>query len=121
MLILTLALTVALGQQSAETSKPEVPILKANLGSCSAEFSVEDTDGSPVYAAAIHVRVRYGLWGIKRADLEVGTDSDGKARIEGLPEKAKPLVYDIQKADKKAVVEQHVAENCQASYTVSLE
>jgi len=81
---------------------------------------VKDSEGKPVYAATIHVRVRYGVWGIKRADLEVGANSDGEARIEGLPDKAKPLTYDIQKAGRKAVVEQNVSDNCHANYEVSL-
>ncbi len=121
MFIATITLAaVALAQQPAEASKPEIAVLKAGLGACSADFSVNDSGGKPVYAATIHVRVRYGVWGIKRADLEVGTNSDGKARIEGLPGKAKPLAFDIQKADKKAAVEQNVSDTCHANYEVSL-
>ncbi len=58
--------------------------------------------------------------GVKRADLEIGTGSDGKARIEGLPEKARPLEYDIKKDDKKASAEQNVEEKCQATFEVTL-
>ncbi len=119
MLIATITLAAALAQQPAGAAKPEVAVLKAGLGACSADFIVKDSDGKPVYSATIHVRVRYGVWGIKRADLEVGTNSDGEARIEGLPGKAKPLTYDIQKGDKKAAVEQNVSDNCDAKYEVS--
>lgn len=111
---------ISLAQQPA-AAVPQTAVLKAALGGiCSADFTVQDADGHRVYAAMIHVRVRYGAFGIKRADLEIGTDSDGKARIEGLPEKARPLAYDIKKADKKASVEQDVAEKCQAKFEVSL-
>jgi hypothetical protein len=121
MLVTTIALTaVVLAQQPAQAPKPEITVLKAGLGTCSVDFIVNDSDGKPVYAATIHVRVRYGLWGIKRADLEVGTNSDGQARIEGLPAKARPLTYDIQKAGKKAAVEQNVSDNCRANYEVTL-
>ncbi len=121
MWITTLALAAALlAQQPADPPKPEVPVLKAGLGPCSADFIVKDADGMPVYAAAVHVRVRYGVLGIKRSDLEVGTNSNGEARIEGLPEKAKPLVYDVQKAGKKATAEQNVATTCNAKYTLTL-
>ena len=121
MLIAAIALAAAaLAQQPAEAPKSEVAVLKAGLGACSADFTVKDSDGKPAYAATIHVRVRYGVWGIKRADLEVGANSDGEARIEGLPDKAKPLTYDIQKAGKKAAVEQNVSDNCHAKYEVSL-
>lgn len=103
-----------------EPSKPELPILKAGLGPCAADFTVKDADGKPVYLAMIHVRVRYGFMSIKRADLEVGTNSDGLARIEGLPDKAKPLAYEIQKDTKKSTVEQNVASTCQGKFDVTL-
>ncbi len=121
MLITALALTAGLfAQQPSEAPKPEVAVLKAGLGPCAADFIVKDADGMPVYAAAVHVRVRYGVLGVKRSDLEVGTNSNGEARIEGLPDKAKPLVYDVQKAGKKATAEQNVATTCSAKYTLTL-
>jgi hypothetical protein len=118
----TIALLAAIlaPQQSGDAAKLELATLKAGLGACSADFNVKDSDGTPAYAATIHVRVRYGLWGIRRADLEVGTNSDGAARIEGLPDKAKPFTFDIQKAGRKATVEQNVSDNCRAKYEISL-
>ncbi len=113
-----LALATAIAQ--ASTAPPEVPVLKARLGGCSADFIVKSADGTPVYLALVHVRVRYGAMGIKRMDLEVGTNSDGKARIEGLPDKARPMTYDVQKDDKKAVVDQDVVKTCQAKLEVTL-
>lgn len=115
-----IALTsIALAQQPAKP--PDVTVMKAALGgSCSADFTVKDADGKLVYAAMVHVQVRYGFAGVKRADLEVGTSSDGKARIEGLPDKARPMTYDIRKDDKKAEVEQNVSNTCHATFDVSL-
>ena len=111
---------LALAQQP-ESPTPDIAVLKANLGGdCSADFTVAGADGKPVYAATIHVRVRYGPLNLKRADLEIGTNSDGKARIEGLPAKARPLAYDIGKEGKKAMAEQNVADMCHASFEVSL-
>src|SRR4029077_20693608 len=99
-----IAVMFAAAPQSA--APQEVPVLKANLGGdCSADFVVRQ-DGQPVYNATVHVKVRYGALSVKRSDLEIGTNSDGKARIEGLPAKARPLAYDVNKADKKAAVEQ---------------
>ncbi len=123
MLIATIALaTVTLVQQpAAEAPKPELAVISARLGACAADFTVKDSDGQPVYAAVIHVRIRYGFLGIKRMDLEVGTDSAGQARVEGLPDTVKPLTFDIQKADRKATVEQTLLSDCQATYEVSLE
>src|SRR4051812_24021222 len=102
MLISVLALTSLLSQQPAEPAKPEVTVLKAGLGACSSDFIVKDADAKPVYAASVHVRIRYGAFGVKRADLEVGTNSNGEARIEGLPDKARPMTYEVQKDGKKA-------------------
>jgi len=70
-------------QQPAKA--PDVTLMKAALGgSCSADFTVKDADGKPVYAALVHVKIRYGFAGVKHADLEIETSSEGRARIEGL-------------------------------------
>ena len=117
-----LALALTLFQQPAqEAPKPDLAIISARLGPCSAAFTVEDADGKPVYAAIVHVRVRYGFLSLKRMDLEVGTNSEGEARVEGLPAKAKPLSYDVTSGEKKAIVNQDVSTNCQATFDVSLE
>lgn len=121
MIIAAIALSALALAQQPESRTPDIAILKANLGgNCSADFVVNDANGKPVYAAIIHVRVRYGLWNIKRADLEIGTNSEGKARIEGLPAKAKTLTYDIEKDGKKTKVEQNVADMCRANFEASL-
>jgi hypothetical protein len=116
------ALVLMAGLMSAQgpTAKPELPVLKAGLGTCSADFTVKDADGAPVYLAMIKVRVRYGFANVKRMDLEVGTNSDGQARIEGLPKKAQPLAYDIQKEMKKATAEQDLASRCEAMFDIAL-
>jgi hypothetical protein len=114
--IAALALTLAV--QSANPQ--EVPVLKANLGSCSADFTVRGADGQPVYHATIHVRVRYGFMSLKRSDLEIGTNADGKARIEGLPARAKPLAYEIRKDTAAGAATQDVEAMCSASFDVAL-
>ena len=118
MLLLTLLLA-ALSQQPAEPSKLELPILKAGLGSCSADFTVSDVDGKPVYLAVVHVKIRYGAMAMKRMDLEVSTNIEGKARIETLPDKARPLVYDIQKDSKKIIAQQNLAKECHKTLNVT--
>ena len=99
---------------------PELPVLDARLGGCSADFLVKNANGAPIYLALIHVRVRYGALGIKRMDLEVGTNSDGKARVKGLPDKARLMTWDITKDDKKTVVDQDVEKSCEAKHEVTL-
>ena len=125
MIIAIIALTAVAAafvqQPAAEAPEKELAIISARLGACAADFTVKDADGQPVYAAIVHVRIRYGFLGIKRVDLEVGTDSAGRARVEGLPDTVKPLAFDIQKAELKATVEQTHLSDCQATYEVSLE
>ena len=118
MVIAALLISAAAALQAP--TAPELPVLDARLGSCSADFLVKDAKGAPVPLATVRVRVRYGVMSVKRMDLEVGTNSEGKAQIKGLPEKAKPMTYDVQKDDKKAVVDQNVEKTCQAKLEVTL-
>lgn len=122
MIIATIALAAALVQQPAtEAVEPDLAVISARLGGCAADFTVTNADDQPVYAAIVHVRIRYGFLGIKRMDLEVGTNSDGQARVEGLPDEVKPLTFDIQKGETTAIVEQTHLSPCEATYEVSLE
>jgi hypothetical protein len=108
------------GAQAGEPPKPDLATISARLGMCTADFTVTEADGKPVYAATVHVRIRYGLFGMKRMDLEVGTNSDGKARVEGLPLGGRRLVYDITKDTRKTTVEQDLTTNCHVMHTVAL-
>jgi hypothetical protein len=122
MTIAMIALAAALTQQpAADAPTPDLAVISARLGDCAADFVVTDADGQPVYAATVHTRIRYGFLGVKRMDLEVGTDSAGRARIEGLPDKVKPLTFDVQKADAKGLVEQTHLSPCRTTYEVALE
>jgi hypothetical protein len=118
--LLALALT-ALPQQPASTQPSDLAVISARLGTCSADFTVTDADGRPEYAAIIHVRIRYGFLAIKRVDLEVGTNSDGKARVEGLPLRGNTLNYEISKGERRATVQQDVRVDCRAEYEVTLD
>ena len=118
-MVFALILAAVLAQTPAKPA--DVTVMKAGLGgSCSADFTVKGPDGTPIYAAMVHVKVRYGFAGVKRADLEVGTSSEGKARIEGLPDKARPLIYDIKKDEKKSEATQDVADMCHATFDVTV-
>lgn len=119
MVLMTMAMVAMLAQVPAQPPV-EVPVLKAGLGDCSADFTVTDADGKPVYLATIHVRLRYGFMSLKRMDLEVGTNSDGKARVEGLPAKARPLNYEIVKDSTRRIVTQDLSTVCNGSYSVAL-
>src|SRR5580698_9752358 len=60
-----------------------VPVIDGSLGPCSVEFTVKTQAGAPVYNSKIRVHVAYGMF--HKLDLEVGTNTDGKARFNGLP------------------------------------
>lgn len=116
--MLVLLVLMLAGQAPAKPA--DLSVIEARLGPCSADFTVTDADGKPVYAATIHVRIRYGFMSLKRMDLEVGTNSDGKARIDTLPASSRRLVYEVAKDDRKASVEQNVATTCRGTYNVPL-
>jgi len=120
MLFAPIMLAVAVLAQQQETNA-DVTLMKAALGgSCSADFAVKDAAGKPIVGATVHVKLRYGFAGVKRADLEIETSPNGKARIEGLPDKAKPMTYEIKKDELKTEVMQDVSNTCNATFDVTL-
>jgi ABC-type Fe3+-hydroxamate transport system substrate-binding protein len=70
-----------------------VPVLDGGIGSCTADITVTDASGAPVYAATIKVHIAYGFANARKLDLQLGTNVDGKARFTGLPDKIKHGVY----------------------------
>ena len=100
----------------------EVPVINGGLGPCSAEFTVLDSNDKPVYDAKVHITIRYGFMEKRKSDLEVGTNSDGKARIEGLPDKLKkpPLEFRIRGGAQTSSVTQDPAADCHAVFNVRL-
>jgi hypothetical protein len=91
------------------------------LGSCRADFTVKDGSDKPIYNAKIHVLIRYGFLSKRKTELEVGTNSDGKARVTGLPNMPKkPLEFTI----KSGTVERNIADDpsndCHANFDVTL-
>src|SRR2546427_11613968 len=77
-------------------NSPEVPVVDGKIGSCQADFTVKDEAGKPLYNATIKVTLKYGLFNKRKMDLEIGTNSDGKARIIGLTGSLrKPLWFKV--------------------------
>src|SRR5438445_12294905 len=79
---------VAQTYQPAATKNP-IPVINGDLGACSVQFTVTDASGQPVSDAKIRVHIAYGFMSIRKLDLEVGTNTEGKASFEGLAEKVK--------------------------------
>ena len=67
----------------------DVPVVSAGAGSCDANFTVNDSSGKAIYDAKIRIQLKYGFMGLHKLDATVGTNYEGKARIEGLPEQIK--------------------------------
>jgi hypothetical protein len=67
----------------------DVPVVRADAGPCSADFVITDGSGKGIYDAKVEIQIRYRFGGFHRIDAKVGTNVDGKARVEGLPEQIK--------------------------------
>lgn len=106
--------------QSASGTVPTAEI-SADLGTCSALITVTDADSKPIYAAKVNTRIRYGLFGVKRLDLEAFTGADGQLKITKLPEiLKKPMYINIQKDNKQETVEFRPDLQCRATFNVEL-
>jgi hypothetical protein len=106
---------------AAFAQSPGIPVVDGHLGACSTTITALDAENKPVYNAKVTVDIRYGFLGFRKMSLEVGTNSEGKARVAGLPEKPKnPLEFEITsgRLSKKVLVD--VREKCQESIQVRL-
>ena len=107
-------------QQSAQQAQ-EVPKIDGGAGSCRADFTVRDGEKKPIYNAQISVQLRYGFMNMRKTDLQVGTNSDGKAQFTGLPNfPKKPLAFHIKSGTVSKTVTDDPSTNCNAVYDVVL-
>jgi hypothetical protein len=105
---------------AAWAQAPDVPKVDAGVGACWVDFNVSDAGKKPVYNATIHTLLRYGM--VHKTDLQVGTNYEGKARVQGLPQNVKkpPMMFDVKKDTAMTTVQHDPATNCHASYDVTL-
>jgi hypothetical protein len=127
-LLLTLfLLAVSAPAFSQATTTPaadskSVPVIDGALGPCSADFTVTDSTGAPVYDAKIRVHIAYRFMSLHKLDLEIGTNADGKARFTGLPDRIKrPLLFQASQSDRTAEVFDDPANTCKAQFKLVLE
>ena len=108
-------------KNSASESKT-IPIIDGGLGSCTADFTVTDAAGAPVYNAKIRVHIAYGFLNAHKLDLEVGTNADGKARFEALPNKLKHggLTFNASHDEEEGSAFVDPSTTCKAQLTVTL-
>jgi|SRR5690348_5467766 len=113
--------------QNSQASQPsaqqaqDVPKIDGGVGACRADFTVRDGEKKPIYNAQISVQLRYGFMNMRKTDLQVGTNSDGKARFTGLPNfPKKPLAFHIKSGTVSKTVTDDPETNCNAVYDVVL-
>jgi len=112
----------ALSQSPTPPPDPKSPpVIDGGIGPCSSDFTITDSAGSPVYAAKIKVHIAYGFMYARKLDLEIGTNSDGKARFTGLPERTKRgLFFEASEGDRSGNAFVDPATNCKSQFTVEL-
>ncbi len=109
-------------QQAAQTQNPPqttsaIPKIDGGVGACTASFTVHDGSNKPLYNAQISVELRYGFMNMRKTDLQVGTDSNGKANFTGLPNfPKKPLEFHIKSGTVSKTVTDDPESNCVATF-----
>jgi hypothetical protein len=99
----------------------DVPVLKGGAGSCTADFVVTDSSGKGVYDAKIAIQIKYGFMGLRKLDLTIGTNFEGKARVEGLPEQFKGSAeFKVSHGDRSKTVPYDPQANCHPRHEVIL-
>ena len=122
-LILVVSLSVpAFSQTSATPVDPKaVPSIDGGIGPCSADFTINDASGAPVYAAKVKVHIAYGWMNVRKLDLELGTNVDGKARFTGLPDRIKHGIYfKASEGNRTGEAFDDPANTCKAQFTITL-
>lgn len=107
----------------AQAQNENVPVIQGGAGPCSIELIVRGADRQSVYAATVKVHIKYGFGGMRRLDLEAGTNSDGKVRFAGLPHRVQrpPLEFHASKDEREGVASFDPATECQAKGEITLE
>jgi len=106
----------------AQTPDPKsVPVIDADLGPCTADFTITDSNGKPIYLAKIKVHIAYGFINAHKLDLEVSTNVDGKVRFTGLPDRVKRgLFFEANEGDRIGNAFDDPSKTCQAQFPITL-
>jgi hypothetical protein len=119
---LALAVSLALSQTAATPDPHAVPALDGGIGSCSADLTITDSAGAPVYAAKVKVHIAYGFLNTHKLDLELSTNVDGKARFTGLPDRIKHGFYfRASEGDRTGEAFDDPTNTCKAQFTITLQ
>jgi hypothetical protein len=118
----------SLAQSPSPTPTPtppaqEVPVIDGGVGPCSVEFTVTDANAKPQYAATVKVRIAYGFAGVRKLNLEAGTNVNGKVKFKGLPVRVHnpPLEFTAVKDELTGAASYNPATECEAKHDIVLE
>ncbi len=119
----TLLLLLLMTPAFAQTPDPHsIPSVDGGLGPCTADFTITDNAGKPIYAATIKVHIAYGFASVRKLDLQVGTNVDGKARFTGLPDHLKHgLYFEASEGDRSGEAFDDPEKTCQAQFPIPLQ
>jgi hypothetical protein len=121
-LLTSLSLSTAQAQNAAPADSKTVPVIDGAIGPCSAEFTITDNAGAPVYAATISVHIAYGFMYLRKLDLQIGTSASGQARFTGLPDRTKQgLFFRASEGSREGTAFVDSSKTCKANLTVALE
>jgi hypothetical protein len=122
-LLLALIALPLIHAQSAPTPDPKtISVVDGESGPCSADFTVTDNAGAPIYAASVKVHIAWGFLNARKLDLEVGTNAAGKARFIGLPAKLKQgLFFLASDGNRQGSAFDDTGKTCKATFTIVLE
>ena len=109
-------------QSSTTPVSSQVPAMDGGAGPCSIELTIHDVDAKPVYAATVKVHVAYGFGGVRKLDLEAGTNADGKVKFTGLPARVRrpPLEFHISKDKLEGLATYDPATECDAKRGITV-
>lgn len=103
-------------------TQQDIPHVDGDIGACRALFTVRDGSKKPIYNAKVDVTIHYGFLNKRKTDLEVATNSDGKASVNGLPNfSKKPLDFVVHSGTVSTTVTDDTSANCDAKFDVTLE
>jgi hypothetical protein len=121
-LLAILSIPAPQAQNAPPVDPKTISVIDAGIGPCSADFTVNDANGAPVYDAKIRVHIGYGLMSLHKLDLEVGTNAAGKARFTGIPEKTRQgLFFRAAQGDREGSAFDNPAKTCNANLTITLD
>jgi hypothetical protein len=105
----------------AQSPASAIPSIDGGIGPCTADFTIVDNSNKPVYAAKINVHIAYGFMNVRKLDLQLGTNVDGKARFVGLPDHIKHGIYfHASEGDRSGEAFDDPANTCKAQFQITI-